>query len=488
MFGGFFGGFGGSFNSNMNMNPGGPCGCGCGGPGCCGGSCCCETGTSQATPAALRVPIIFYEHEDETPEDYVVSGEKAFILVEHPQHCMRYGTPNLADHDKGAQRYYSGRHGGTAVIYFRHDNWVAQPCDEFDENDEIYYGIYFFNKNAADAHVTILRQGASYGWMCNNETFKQYLSAQKAQVLTLPPNGGKWLFLGRNDCWHDEPPAKGPACFIARRDLALPVAKYAAFDGALKFATDYPVHVQLEAFADFNSIRGTHLQPLPLCLQPGHAHTTGVSPGTVGELRGEFTWSFDDHEPVADPAGRRYLEVELPERDGHRPRTRAWTTHTTGRATEINPVKEDILPYEVVVGTDPLKLSRRNAETWPEHLANWGVVYREKLTFVNNGCETRQVDYQFRVTSGHFITVQSAAGLWDYYYNEHDRDHPRDKRPCAPPRSRNFAAAEDNIITVVAVVVPPKERRTIELAYVVSGQATGAVEHRLRVLDVKEAE
>ena len=484
--GGFFGGFGGSFNSNVNMN--GPCGC-------CGPCCdCCCTGTTGAT--GTSVPVIVYTSDDDAPEERVVSNEKAFVLVMHPRHCMSYNgilhgdcpedaqllEHNLADHDKGARRYYSMRHGGTVTLFFQHENGIAATPPPGEDVD-IYYGVYFWNDNAADAHVTVLRQGASYGRLFDNEAFKQYLSEQSPCVLTLPPNTGRWLFFGR-ELPEEYPPAKGLAGFVARRERALPIGRYTSFGGALKFTTDWPVHVQLEAWAEFEKIRGTQLQPQPRCPQPFMSETTGYSPGSVGELRGEFTWKFNDSVPAADPAGNYYLKVELPREGDKRRRANAWTTHTTRRPTETNPVREDILPYEVVTGVNPLEYSERNAENWRGHLANWGVVYREKLSFVNTGCESRRVEYQFRVVYSHYITVwNSEDGLLDYHYNKHYAAHPLERCPNGIPNSRNFAAAKDNAITVAAVTVPPGAERTIELAYVVSGQAKGGVEHRVKLSD-----
>ena len=487
MHGGFFGGFGGSFSSNVNVN--GPCGC-CG-P-CCG-ECCC-TGATGATGAS--VPVIVYSQDDDTPRERVVSEEKAFVLAMHPRHCMSYSgvqngenpedarliEHNLADCDKGAKRYYSREHGGTVTLFFQHENGIAaKPPPGAD--DDIYYGVYFWNGNAADAHISILRQGASYGRLFANETLKQYLADQPVRVLTLPPNTGKWLFLGREMpelC----PPEKGKAGFVARRELALPIGRYNSFEGMLKFTTDWPVHVQLEAWADFSKIRGTQLLLQPKEPQPGMTETTGYSPGTVGELRGEFRWRFNGRDPAPDAAGRRYLEVELPRSGDNRHRANAWTTHTTRRPMEINPVRRDILPYEVVTGVDPLEYTERNAESWRGLLANWGVVYREKLTFVNESCESQRVEYQFRVVYSHYITVWNSAGdVLDYHYNKYYAAHPAMECPNGIPNSRNFAAAKDNTITVAAVTVPPKTRRTIELAYVVGGRAKGGVEHRVLLGD-----
>jgi len=498
--GGFFGSFGGggSFNSNMNFNSG-PCGC-------CGPCCCCcddDEGNGPPGPSGseaglghVSVPEIMYAPDDDTPEGLAACSEKAFILVKHPEHCMTYSgllpserpegarlvEHNMADCDRGARRYYSGLHGGTAVIHFRHDNWFAKTKPECANHNSIYYGIYFWNPNAADAHITLLRRGTSYGWTYSNETFKQYLSAKKPKVITLTPNSGKWLFVGR-EFPEPPPPEKGPACFTTDRKLALPIGKYSSFDGALKFTTSRPVHVQVEAWVDFNQIKGTQLEPQPT--QPYTYDTTGVSPCTVGELRGEFRWEFNDAEPMPDPGGRCYLEVDVSAGRLEKIRGRAWTTHTTGHSWDINPVRDDILPYRVVACAEPLEHSERNADNWRGHLANWGVVYRETLTLVNNGKNIRRVDYQFRVKCNHYITVwSSTGGLWSYHYSEHMRDHPYEESPNGIPNSRNFAAAEDNTITVASAVVPPKEKRTLQVTYVLGGHAVGGIEHRLKLTKI----
>lgn len=467
------------------------------------------------------------------PESLMPRNGTQYSNAERPSACNREGIGSqgtlhkkcMADPEEGNFCYFKRELSGSTVVYFEHNadfyyfgtgwldlsNTVAYRCRP------IYYALCLtVDAGAPVPTVKLQNRGASLGWGWSTKAFTQYFDYKigyQEMNLTwktdsrVPGKRYALLFLGRSS---GSLTATGPATFVTAQSQACRIGRGQTFEGILHFTSDAPVELRAFSFFDFawHYITAldvyTHPNDYESCQEiGGDSYVTGLYTGSNGYLKGLFEWT------LAEGAAQATTVRLLPLRAAQKIRD-SWVTNCTGSGNNhgcgftgncmLNTAGEDMLWF--LSNTDTVV----DPACWC-NMANWGVLYEEKIKFYNYSAAQKTVYYKFRVPLGTALDTPHNIVVWtDTAWADLGKPGRRSTedfcvwpyegaQPAGIPDSRNFAkvadpngdgkAENDGSITIGMVRIPPRQSAVkageaeLNVTFVLCGQSAGCIEHYL---------
>ncbi|MCL2547020.1 MAG: hypothetical protein FWE06_07510 [Oscillospiraceae bacterium] len=365
---------------------------------------------------------------------------ESFLFVNGPEPIEDY---HLAD--KTNKSIYSGIFGGTATLYYEHNNETGHG---------LYYGFHFHNRGTTPVTLTLLNNGASVGWTTNCETWRRYYEfSGSGMAYTIAPNASMWLFFTKAASDSDTPSCDGEVRGGARShtttfDAEACLIPPTTFDGVWKAHTDGLLELRVLTFAtpDLDSF-----DPLATeCIDSQtHEGNTGWS-AYAGALKCHMLWRVDD----TTPNGNLPVTVNGKVFDN-------WTTCSTDQQSNV--LLTDNIPLTIYYKGEPYTLTHDNIDprtgaiwSW----ANWGILYQNEYIIRNNGSRSRTIKFYMKSTA----TANRYMGTYS-------------------PLNGGFKAFPFSDINnwlngdqvVIQTTVQPDETAIIPFEYVLGGQSFGGV-------------
>ncbi|MDR1570647.1 MAG: hypothetical protein LBS72_09195 [Oscillospiraceae bacterium] len=440
------------------------------------------------------------------------SQEEINMGINSPATAMTVPLPEkgmFADKSLGQRSLFTASLQGDIQIAFDQKNCtnsVLSPSGDGTFTDVAGINFHFavLLKNVGNSAVTVdvLDSGASIGLFSNpsmgqqNSSFIDYLDKKNSTFnLTIAANGEQWLHLARQDGNLTDP---GPCVFSTDRSQAVSIEPGIGYFGAIRMYTNRPLYIYVLIYKNWNDL-DTNTSASNISDRFIYWGTYKFSRYITGfsssiENYGVFSWTIDDTTADArknEITGRTQGALTLLSDIGHK-NLSWWATNSPYNSEED--VKTDILsmtvqradytkygipkwsdankwepidPPEAIIPSEG-KPDPRTPMIEYSNNGNWGVVYREKITVVNDGTQPRLIKYYLIAPfdqTKYYIAVKVGADT-----------------------AKNYIFDSGNIIQypmsqlIFIMEIPPGQSRSQELSYMLISGSAPKLLHRILLM------